>query len=87
MCTLLHWGYDFQHALVADSIVHLDCGLGSLSLFNTKREGDRASGEGQGVVEVAAMTSLKERAVYWMVGIALVVLVNKALDLVDWLKR
>jgi hypothetical protein len=28
-----------------------------------------------------------ERAVYWMVAIALVVLVNKALDLVDWLRR
>ena len=33
------------------------------------------------------MTSMKDRAVYWAVAIALVVLVNKALDLVDWLKR
>jgi hypothetical protein len=33
------------------------------------------------------MTSLKERAAYWTVAIALVVLVNKALDFVDWIER
>jgi hypothetical protein len=33
------------------------------------------------------MTSMKDRAVYWFVAISLVVLVNLALDFVDWLKR
>jgi hypothetical protein len=33
------------------------------------------------------MTSMKDRAVYWLVGISLVVLVNLILDFVDWLKR
>lgn len=33
------------------------------------------------------MTSLKDRILYWTVAIALVILVNKVLDLVDWLKR
>jgi hypothetical protein len=31
--------------------------------------------------------SLGEKAVYWTVGIGLVVLVNLALDLADWLKE
>jgi len=30
---------------------------------------------------------MKDRAVYWFVAISLVVLVNLALDFVDWLKR
>lgn len=38
-------------------------------------------------VDKRPMTSLKERAAYWTVAIALVVLVNKALDFVDWIKR
>jgi hypothetical protein len=33
------------------------------------------------------MTSMKDRALYWLVGIALVVLVNLGLDFVDWLRR
>ena len=33
------------------------------------------------------MTRFEERVVFWTVGVALVVLVNKALDFVDWLKR
>jgi len=32
------------------------------------------------------MTRLKDRGVYWLVGITLVVAVNKAFDRVDWLK-
>jgi len=30
---------------------------------------------------------MKDRVVYWLVGISLVVLVNLLLDFVDWLKR
>jgi len=36
---------------------------------------------------IPAMTSLRERVVYWMVRIALVVAMYKFLDFVDWLRR
>ena len=32
------------------------------------------------------MASMKDRALYWLVAIALIILVNLALDFVDWLK-
>jgi hypothetical protein len=44
---------------VADSIVRHGRSLGSLSVFDTEREGDRASGEIAGVVEVAEDLSVK----------------------------
>jgi hypothetical protein len=39
--------------VVEDPVDHRDSGLGSLSLLNTKRQGDRAHGKGPSVVEIA----------------------------------
>ena len=41
----------------------------------------------KGTGPTGAMTSFKERVVYWSVAIALVFGMHKFLDFVDWLKR
>ena len=48
------WRYDLQYAVVVeDSVDHRDSGLGSLFVFNSERQSDRAYGEGPRVVEIA----------------------------------
>jgi hypothetical protein len=55
-----------------------------LLVYHRRFVPNRAQKEGK---FLTAMTSTKDRAVYWGVAILLVVLVNLGLDLVDWLKR
>ena len=45
--------YHLQYALVADSVVHSDSSVGSLSLLHAECQGGRAYGKDPRVVEIA----------------------------------